>query len=79
MVSTFSIVCEQAFKECLELGVDRVLTSGGSATAANGSAVLKQMVELADGHAGSVVVLAGSDVSESNVAALVSDTGVTEV
>ena len=57
-----------------ELGVQRVLTSGGAATAAAGAGELRALA--ADGR---VTVLAGGSVRSGNVADLLRRTGVPEV
>ena len=65
-----------AYETLRELGVERVLTSGGPGTAAEGSAVLAELVR---GSAGGPRILAGGGVRPANVAALVAATGVSEV
>ena len=65
-----------ALEQLIELGVTRVLTSGGAATALEGSAMLRALVEQS---AGRIAILAGGGVRESNVSELVSRTGVNEV
>ena len=60
----------------VEVGIERVLTSGGAAKAMDGAERLAQMVDYADGR---LSVMAGSGVSAGNVAELVALTGVTEV
>jgi copper homeostasis protein len=60
----------------IELGVDRVLTSGGSATAREGADVLAELVARA---AGRIVVMAGGSVRGGNVADVVARTRVPEV
>ena len=66
----------EALDTLLALGVDRVLTSGGAATAAAGAPTIARMVARA-GDA--LVVMAGGGVRAYNVAALVEATGVREV
>lgn len=67
---------DRALDTLLELGVDRVLTSGGAATAAEGVATLRRLVVRAgDGLA----VIAGGNVRAHTVAALVGDSGVRDV
>jgi copper homeostasis protein len=63
-------------EELVGLGVRRVLTSGGAATAAAGAEQLAELVAQADGR---IVVLAGGGVRPGNVAELVERTGVAEV
>jgi len=60
----------------IELGVDRVLTSGGWATALEGADVLAELVARA---AGRIVVMAGGSVRGGNVAGVVARTRVPEV
>jgi copper homeostasis protein len=65
-----------ALDELIEMGVARVLTSGGAPTAADGLWPLEDLVEQA---AGQIVILAGGGVREDNARELVERTGVTEV
>lgn len=60
----------------VQVGIERVLTSGGAARAMDGAERLAQMVAYADGR---LSVMAGSGVTAENVAALVAQTGVSEV
>jgi copper homeostasis protein len=60
----------------LELGVDRVLTSGGNATALEGARVIRTMVERAGED---LVVMAGGGVRARNVKEVVDRSGVREV
>jgi copper homeostasis protein len=66
----------EALDALLALGVDRVLTSGGAATAADGAATIARMVARA-GDA--LVVMAGGGVRAANAGALVRRTGVREL
>jgi copper homeostasis protein len=59
-----------------ELGVSRVLSSGGHATALEGAGTLRSLVQQA---AGRVVLVAGGRVRAGNVAEVVARSGVTEV
>ena len=60
----------------VEVGIERVLTSGGAARAMDGAGQLREMVDYA---AGRISVMAGSGVTAGNVAELVRLTGVGEV
>jgi copper homeostasis protein len=60
----------------ISLGVARVLTSGGAATASEGADVLASLVERADGQ---LEILAGGGVRANNVRDIVRRTGVREV
>lgn len=65
-----------ALDTLMALGVDRVLTSGGRATAEAGTAMIAALV--ARGGA-AITVVAGGQVRADSVGALVRQTGVTEV
>ncbi len=65
-----------ALETLVSLGVARVLTSGGAATAVDGAAALASLVAQAGDR---IVVLAGGGVRPANVASLVRETGVREV
>jgi copper homeostasis protein len=67
---------EQSLDTLMSLGIARVLTSGGAAMAADGVSTLAALVRRAHG---TVRVIAGGGVRATNVAALIRDTGVTEV
>ena len=56
--------------------MDRVLTSGGAATAAQGTTTLGRLVERAGGR---LAIVAAGGVRPGNVGALVAATGVREV
>jgi copper homeostasis protein len=60
----------------LDLGVARVLTSGGAPTAAEGLSLLRELVEIAGDD---IVILAGGGVRYQNVVEIVDETGVGEV
>jgi len=66
----------QALQKLIDLGVTRLLTSGGAASASEGAANIAELVRLAAGRIG---ILAGGGVNASNVAELVRSSGVREV
>ncbi len=66
----------EALEVLLNLGVDRVLTSGQEATALAGAAVIADLVEQAGDR---LAVMAGAGVNAATAAALVQRTGVGEV
>lgn len=74
----FDLVADQtsALEIAIEMGFERVLTSGGEISALVGAERLAALVTQASGRIG---VLAGAGVRVSNVAALVQSTGVREV
>jgi copper homeostasis protein len=59
-----------------ELGVDRVLTSGGRRTALEGAGMLRSLVGRT---AGRLTIVAGGSVRAANAARLVAETGVAEI
>ena len=65
-----------ALEQLIDLGVSRVLTSAGAATALEGSAKLRALVEQSSGR---IAILAGGGVRESNVGDVISRSGVKEV
>lgn len=65
-----------ALETLIELGVDRVLTSGQAQTAWEGRYLLAELVRAARGR---IVVMAGGGVNEEHAAELVRITGVTEL
>jgi len=60
----------------VDAGVDRVLTSGGAPTAAEGMATLASLVRQAGDR---IVVMAGGGITESSAARIVRETGVHEI
>ncbi len=65
-----------ALDEAIELGFDRVLTSGAEPLAPDGADLIRQMVARADGR---ISVMPGCGLTPDNVADIVRTTGVTEV
>lgn len=67
---------DAALEQLVELGVERVLTSGQAATAVEGVATITRLVQRS---AGRITILAGGGVNEDNAAPLVAATGVREI
>lgn len=63
----------EALEEVIELGFDRVLSSGRAATAPEGTAALRKLFEQA---AGRIQVMAGGGITVENMAELIARTGV---
>lgn len=74
----FDLCCdpEQALRDVIELGCDRILTSGLAASALDGAPVLRRLQRLAEGR---MVIMGGAGVGSHNIERLVNDTGITEV
>ena len=67
---------DQALETLIQLGVKRVLTSGGASTALEGTTAISVLVKRA---AGQIEIMAGGGVREEHVQELVHRTGVREV
>jgi len=65
-----------ALEAVVQIGADRILTSGGSSSAEEGTPVLAELVKQA---AGRVTILACGTIRETNVRKIVDGTGVREV
>lgn len=80
-----SVTCHRAFDVCrdpfkaleqlIELGCDRILTSGQESDAFKGIPLIKQLVEKA---AGRIIIMPGCGVRDSNISQIEKETGVTE-
>lgn len=66
----------QSLEQLIDLGFDRVLTSGQAPTALEGTDVIKKLVEQANGR---IEIIAGSGIRPNNVHSLIQQTGVTQV
>jgi copper homeostasis protein len=66
----------EAIDALIAMGVDRVLTSGGKATALEGSAVLRGLVERAGGR---LAVMAGGRLAIDHLDAVIRTSGVREI
>ena len=66
----------QAMEDLIELGVDRVLTSGQAASAAEGVSLIRNLVEIARGR---IVIMAGGGLNETNIREVVAGSGVSEL
>ncbi|WP_421874782.1 copper homeostasis protein CutC [Marinoscillum sp.] len=66
----------KSLEDLIELGIDRVLTSGLEPDVISGKSMLKKLVEQADGR---IIVLAGGGVRLHNVQELIAATGVPEI
>lgn len=67
---------QRAIEQLIELGIDRVLTSGGKEKATEGAALL---ASLQRDYGARIEILAGSGVNAGNAAALMEQTGVRQV
>lgn len=67
---------EKAVENLISCGVDRVLTSGGEATAVEGMNCIANLVRIAGNR---IIVMAGGAVRSANVRRIVEQTGIREV
>ena len=65
----------QSLEDLISLGCERVLTSGGKATAAEGAANIEALVKQADGR---IIVMPGSGIRAANILNIAEKTGATE-
>lgn len=66
----------ETLEDCIEVGFDRILTSGEKPKAIEAVDLIAELVKRADGR---ISIMPGSGVNESNVVELVSKTGVQEI
>ena len=66
---------EKALEQVIELGCDRILTSGQEKNAELGIPLLKELNKKADGR---IILLAGCGVNEQNIKKIALETGITE-
>ncbi|GAC1308953.1 MAG: copper homeostasis protein CutC [Mucilaginibacter sp.] len=66
----------QSLEDIIEIGCERILTSGGRSTAMEGSGIISRLIKKA---AGRIIVMPGCGISETNVADLVHYTGAREI
>lgn len=65
-----------ALEDIIELGFERILTSGGKSTAMEGASVISHLVEKATGR---ISIMAGAGINEHNAADMVRYTHVKEI
>lgn len=66
----------QALEQLIDLGIDRILTSGQADTAAKGQEMLCKLYNQANKK---IIIMPGAGISEDNVFSLVKSTGVDEI
>lgn len=66
---------EEALEDIISLGIVRILTSGGKASAAEGAGILARLVDLAGDR---ISIMPGAGVSTANIAALIGLSGAKE-
>ena len=66
----------EALEGCIEAGFDRILTSGQSPTAAEGTELICELVKKADGR---IAIMPGSGVNENTVEHIVTVSGAKEI
>ncbi len=66
----------QTLEDCIEVGFDRILTSGHQPTAAKGTTLIAELVKKANGR---IAIMPGSGVNEEEIEKIVSETNVSEI
>jgi copper homeostasis protein len=66
----------KALEDVCETGADRILTSGGEQTAAEGRAMIRRLVDQSGGR---IAVMAGSGIKPENARGLIEHTGAREI
>jgi copper homeostasis protein len=66
----------EALEDCIEVGFDRILTSGQRPQALQGVDLLAELIKRANGR---IAIMPGSGVNENTVEEIVSKTGATEI
>ena len=66
----------KSLEEIIDLGCDRLLTSGQAATAEVGLLLLKKLVKKADNR---IIILAGGGITAQNAAKIISECGTNEI
>ncbi|GHU62882.1 copper homeostasis protein CutC [Bacteroidia bacterium] len=66
----------QAMEDCINLGCDRILTSGGYDTAIEGTDVIRRLIEKANGR---IIIMPGSGINPENAGVLIQETGLLEL
>ncbi|MDU1891771.1 MAG: copper homeostasis protein CutC [Dysgonomonas sp.] len=65
----------KSLEDVIELGCDRILTSGGKVTTSEGKDVLKELIEKAGDR---IKIMPGGGITENNISDLVKSTGLKE-
>lgn len=65
----------EAFEEIINLGCERLLTSGHAMSAPEGAGLIRELVRRSEGR---IIVMAGSGVRQENIKALLEGTNATE-
>ncbi|MDB5130598.1 MAG: cutC [Mucilaginibacter sp.] len=66
----------QSLEDTIEIGCERILTSGGRSSAMEGAGVISRLIKKATGR---IIIMPGCGISETNVADLVHYTGAKEI
>jgi len=66
----------EGMEAIIELGCERILTSGGKNTAPEGASIIRQLIQQADNR---IIIMPGVGVTSENAADLIRQTGATEL
>jgi len=65
----------RSMEEIIDLGIDRILTSGHKNTVPEGKALIEELIKKADGR---IIIMPGSGIHEDNILEIKNDTGANE-
>lgn len=66
---------QKALEDIIELGCERILTSGGESSALKGAETIARLIEQANGR---IIIMPGAGVSTDNIRTIIQTTGATE-
>jgi len=66
----------EGLEAIIELGCERILTSGGKNTAPEGASIIRQLIQQADNR---IIIMPGAGITPENAADLIKQTGSTEL
>lgn len=66
---------EKALEDVIELGCERILTSGGESSAIKGAATIEKLIKKANGR---IIIMPGAGINPANIKELIQKTGAVE-
>jgi copper homeostasis protein len=66
----------QAMEDCIDIGCERILTSGGYNTAPEGAEIIRQLIEKANDR---IIIMPGAGITPENAGDIIRKTGLQEI
>jgi copper homeostasis protein len=66
----------EGMEDIIDIGCERILTSGGKNTAPEGASIIRQLIQQADNR---IIIMPGSGITPENAADIIKNTGATEL